>query len=81
MTEPEEMQPGYLWGSNQDEPIIVGPHNKWHFRAQEGVKLPYWSLWNGGKEIGLHIFPIHEMKDWPDVLYQMLSGLNRGLEN
>lgn len=72
-------QPGYLWGQNSEEPIIVGPEDKWHWCAMPGIRVPYWELFNGVRPIGLHVFPIHENQDWPDVLFQMLTGLNNGL--
>lgn len=71
-------QPGYLWGLNEDEPTIIGPIDKFHWRAQTGIRVPYWSLWNKDREIGLHTFPIHENQDWPDILFQTLTGLNSG---
>lgn len=68
-------QPGYLFGLGETHPR-VGPKLAYHWKAQIGTALPYWSLYNGTQEIGLHVFPIHETQDWPDLLNQMLKGLN-----
>lgn len=71
----EVEQAGYLYGTGDPFPRI-GPKETYHWRAQDGIKVPYWSLWNGDKELGLHVFAIHEMQDWPDLLCQLLKGLN-----
>lgn len=68
-------QPGYLYGTGDVFPRI-GPKTAFHWQAQEGIKVPYWSLWYRDKEVGLHVFSIHETQDWPDILCQMLTGLN-----
>jgi hypothetical protein len=75
MPSDELQHSGYLYGTGDPHPR-VGPKDKWHWRAQDGVKIAYWSLYAGTKEMGLHIFPIHEAQDWPDLLNQMLTGLN-----
>lgn len=72
----KSQQPGYLWGLSPDEPTTIGPPNKWHFRAQPGMSIPYWELWSGAQPIGLHVFPIHEAHNWVQVLEDMLKGLN-----
>lgn len=68
---------GYLWGLNAEEPTIVGPAHKWHFRATPGQSFPFWALYNNSKDIGLAIYPTHEAHNWPDLLNRMLEGLNK----
>jgi hypothetical protein len=74
---PDSSLRGYLWGFNSGEPTIVGNTNTWHWRAQAGVTLPYWALWNGSNEVGIELYPIHEAQDWPNLLQLMLEGLTK----
>jgi hypothetical protein len=71
-------QPGYLYGTGDQHPR-VGPKDKFHWRALEGITMPRWVLFNGNKEIGLELYATHEMIDVSDVIFQMLTGLNDGL--
>lgn len=68
-------QPGYVYGTGDQFPRVGSP-NKFHWRVQMGMVHPYWALFKGNREVGLHLFAIHESIDVPDVLNQMLSGLN-----
>ena len=68
---------GYVYGDGDRFPR-VGPKDKFHWRVKQGTAIPYWSLYNGNKEIGLEVYPIHEVGDRPDYLNQMLEGLNNG---
>lgn len=71
---PGKYQAGYLWGEGQNVDII-GDVRGWHFKATAGKAIAYWSLWYGNREVGLSCFPTNEVKDWTDLLYQMLAGL------
>jgi hypothetical protein len=68
-------QPGYLYGTGDPFPR-VGPKDKWHWRAEDGIAIPRWVLYNGNKEIGLELYATHESIDVPDLLAQTLTGLN-----
>lgn len=70
-------QAGYLYGSGDQFPR-VGPADKYHWRAKEGVVIPRWVLYRGNKEVGLELYALHECMDVPDIIYQMLEGLNNG---
>lgn len=71
---PKAGQAGYLWG--QGEQIMqVGESDSWHWRAEPGHTIAKWELFYGGRKIGMEVYPTHQAKDWPDLLFQMLLGL------
>lgn len=77
---PKKGQAGYLHGigANVDQ---VGESDDWHFRAEGGQSIASWQLYYGNRNIGLELYPTHEGKDWPDILFQMLLGLKGLAEN
>lgn len=71
-------QSGYLWGQGA-KVTQVGESDGWHWRIVPGITLPKWELYYGGRPVGMEVFTTNEVKDWPDMLFQMLLGL-KGLE-
>lgn len=69
--------PGYLYGSGDQFPR-VGPKEQFHWVAEQGIALPRWILYRGTKNLGIELYATNEVHDIPDLLNQMLTGLNSG---